>query len=72
MQARLRIAVLLTAVLLLALIIASFHHMAAGLQVVAEDYLRPESKRLVGILLIKAICWLMALAAVLAVLRVAI
>jgi succinate dehydrogenase / fumarate reductase, membrane anchor subunit len=59
------------AVLLLALVIATFHHMASGLQVVVEDYAASESGKLVGILLIKAICWLLALAAVLSVLRVA-
>lgn len=59
------------AVLLLALVIATFHHMASGLQVVVEDYAATESGKLVGILLIKAICWLLALAAVLSVLRVA-
>ena len=60
------------AVLLLALLIATFHHVAAGLQVVIEDYSKTESGKLVGILLVKAICWLLALASVLAVLRVAI
>ena len=60
------------AVLLLALVIATFHHVAAGLQVVIEDYSKTEAGKLVGILLIKAICWLLALTSVLAVLRVAI
>ena len=60
------------AVLLLALVIATFHHIAAGLQVVIEDYVKPEAAKLVGILLVKAICWLAAMACVLAVLRVAI
>jgi succinate dehydrogenase / fumarate reductase membrane anchor subunit len=60
------------AVLLLALVLATFHHVAAGLQVVIEDYAASEAGKLVGILLVKAICWLLALASVLAVLRVAI
>ncbi len=60
------------AVLLLALVIATFHHVASGLQVVIEDYSTTEAGKLVGILLVKAICWLLALASVLAVLRVAI
>ena len=60
------------AVLLLALVIATFHHVAAGLQVVLEDESKTEAGKLVGILLIKAICWLLALTSVLAVLRVAI
>jgi succinate dehydrogenase / fumarate reductase membrane anchor subunit len=59
------------AVLLLALIGASFHHTAAGMQVIIEDYAKTEYGKLVGILLVKAICWLLALAAALAVLRLA-
>ena len=62
----------LNAVLLLALVGATFHHVAAGLQVVIEDYSKTETGKLVGILLVKAICWLLALASALAVLRVAI
>ncbi len=59
------------AVLLLALIAAVFHHMAAGLQVVVEDYVRPELRRKGLILLIQAGCVLLALASALAVLRIA-
>ena len=59
------------AVLMLALIAASFHHMAAGLQVVVEDYVRGELRRLGLILLIKGGCALMALASAFAVLRIA-
>ncbi len=60
------------AVLLLALVGATFHHVAAGLQVVIEDYSKTEAGKLVGILLVKAICWLATIASALAVLRVAI
>jgi succinate dehydrogenase / fumarate reductase membrane anchor subunit len=60
------------AVLLLALIAASFHHGAGGLQVVIEDYVRPESRRIVLIMLLKGISWLVAVAAMLAVLRIAV
>ena len=59
------------AVLLLALVLATFHHMAAGFQVIIEDYASSEGGKLVGILIIKAICWLLAVAAALAVLRLA-
>ncbi|MBS7791539.1 succinate dehydrogenase, hydrophobic membrane anchor protein [Roseococcus sp. SDR] len=61
----------LNAVLLLVLIGLTFHHMAAGLQVVVEDYVRDEFKRLAFILLIKAASLLMALASAFAVLRIA-
>ncbi len=61
----------LNAVLMLALLGLTFHHTAAGLQVVVEDYVRPESRKLAVILAIRAVCWLGFLAAALAVLRVA-
>jgi succinate dehydrogenase / fumarate reductase, membrane anchor subunit len=56
--------------LMLALIIATFHHMASGLQIVIEDYVHHENTRLAGVLLIKAACVIMALACVVSVLRV--
>jgi len=59
------------AVLLLALVGLTFHHMAAGLQVVVEDYMRGEFARMATILAIKAVALLMALASGLAVLRIA-
>lgn len=59
------------AVLLLVLIGLTFHHMASGLQVVVEDYVRDELRRLAYILLIKAAALLMALASAFAVLRIA-
>ncbi len=61
----------LNAVLMLALLALTFHHTAAGLQVVVEDYLRPESRKLAVILAIRGVCWLGFLATALAVLRVA-
>lgn len=60
------------AVLLLATIGLSFHHTAAGLQVVLEDYAKPEWVKMGGILAIKAICVLLALASALAVLKIAV
>ncbi len=71
-QAALWVALPWNAVLLLALVGASFHHLAAGLQVIIEDYAHTEAGKLIGILLVKAICWLLALSAALAVLRLAI
>ncbi|WP_439596724.1 succinate dehydrogenase, hydrophobic membrane anchor protein [Falsiroseomonas sp.] len=62
----------LNAVLLLALIGLTFHHTAAGLQVVLEDYAKPEGVKIAAILAVKAVCALLALAAALAVLRLAV
>lgn len=59
------------AVLLLVLVGLTFHHMASGLQVVVEDYVRAEFKRMAMVLLIKAACLLMALACGFSVLRIA-
>ena len=59
------------AVLMLVLIGLTFHHMAAGLQVVVEDYVRNEFQRLGLVLAIKGIALLLALAAGFAVLRIA-
>ncbi|GGC39420.1 hypothetical protein GCM10011504_17340 [Siccirubricoccus deserti] len=60
------------AVLLLATIALAFHHTAAGIQVILEDYANQEWVKMGGILAIKAICWLLALASALAVLRIAV
>jgi len=60
------------AVLLLALIGLTFHHIAAGLQVVIEDYVNGEMKKMGAILAVKFACVLLALAAALAVLRIAV
>lgn len=62
----------LNAVLLLALIGLTFHHIAAGLQVVIEDYVKPEGRKMAAVLAVKFACTLLALAAALAVLRIAV
>ena len=62
----------LNAVLLLALIGLTFHHIAAGLQVIIEDYANSEWVKMASILAVKGICWLLGIAAVLAVLRIAV
>lgn len=62
----------LVAVLLIALILASFHHTQLGLQVVLEDYLHDEGHRLIWMMVMKAIVWLLGLAAILSVLKLAI
>jgi succinate dehydrogenase / fumarate reductase membrane anchor subunit len=60
------------AVLLLATIGLTFHHTASGLQVIIEDYVRQEWVKITAILVTKAICVVLALAAALAVLRIAV
>jgi succinate dehydrogenase / fumarate reductase membrane anchor subunit len=59
-------------VLLLATIGLTFHHIAAGMQVIIEDYANEEWAKLGAILAVKAICVLLALASALAVLRIAV
>ncbi|MES2710507.1 MAG: succinate dehydrogenase, hydrophobic membrane anchor protein [Pseudomonadota bacterium] len=61
----------LNAVLLLAFLAAGFHHTAAGWQVILEDYVKPERRRLIVVLLVNGLCALAWLATSFAVLRVA-
>lgn len=56
-------------VLMLALILATFHHLRLGMQVVIEDYIHAETRRLVALLAMKAACALLGLACIVAVLR---
>jgi succinate dehydrogenase / fumarate reductase membrane anchor subunit len=60
------------ATLLLALIAATFEHMHLGVQTVAEDYIHTDAIRLSVILAVKAASALLALAATIAVLKLAI
>ncbi|WP_137179569.1 succinate dehydrogenase, hydrophobic membrane anchor protein [Roseomonas sp. AR75] len=62
----------LNAVLLLALIGLTFHHIAAGLQVIIEDYAHQEGLKIGLVLATKGLSWLLAIAAALAVLRIAV
>jgi succinate dehydrogenase / fumarate reductase membrane anchor subunit len=55
--------------LMLALILATFHHLQLGLQVVIEDYIQAETCRLVALLAMKGACALLGLACIVAVLR---
>ena len=61
-----------TATLLLALIATTFEHMHLGVQVVAEDYIPTDTFRMVVTLGVKAASGLLALAASIAVLKLAI
>ncbi len=58
-------------VLLLALIVTTFHHMQLGLQVVYEDYIDAKWAMNIAILATKGLCFLLGLAASVAVLRLA-
>ena len=59
----------LSLVLMLALIIATFHHLQLGLQVVVEDYVPDHAKKLISILAIKAVCVILALICIVSVLK---
>src|SRR3954452_20154752 len=60
------------ATLLLAVIVATFHHMHLGIQTVAEDYIHTDSIRMVVVLAVKGSSFVLGLAAGIAVLKLAI
>jgi succinate dehydrogenase / fumarate reductase, membrane anchor subunit len=57
--------------LFLALIAIMFHHLALGVQVVVEDYVPDEAKRLITIVVFKGIIIFLALASAVSVLKLA-
>ncbi len=59
----------LSLTLMLALIVATFHHLQLGLQVVIEDYVPDHAKKLISILSIKAACVILALICIVSVLK---
>ncbi|MBU6497318.1 MAG: succinate dehydrogenase, hydrophobic membrane anchor protein [Rhodospirillales bacterium] len=59
------------ATLLAALVLTTFHHVQLGLQAVIDDYIHGEAARLVVLLAMRAGCVLLALAALIAVLKLA-
>lgn len=59
------------AVLLIAFVIATFWHAQLGLQVVIEDYVHTGWLEAASQILVKFLCWLGALAGVLAIVRIA-
>jgi succinate dehydrogenase / fumarate reductase membrane anchor subunit len=59
------------AVLLVLLIIATFHHAQLGLQVVIEDYVHHEPSKLASLLLVKGTALLLGLVSLWAVVRLA-
>ena len=54
--------------LMLALVVATFHHLQLGLQVVIEDYVHQEGVKLGLVLAVKGICILLALICIICVL----
>ena len=60
-----------TAILMLAVIAALFHHMQLGLQVVIEDYVHGHAGKFVALIAVKYGSVLLAIAAAFAVLKVA-
>jgi succinate dehydrogenase / fumarate reductase membrane anchor subunit len=59
------------AILMSLLILATFYHLALGIQVVVEDYVHREGVKLVTMLLVKGLIVLVAAAALFTVLRIA-
>jgi succinate dehydrogenase / fumarate reductase membrane anchor subunit len=61
----------LTAVAMILLVVATFVHMALGVQVVIEDYVHHEVTKVASLILLRLACWALGAAALFAVLRVA-
>jgi succinate dehydrogenase / fumarate reductase membrane anchor subunit len=59
------------AVLLILLLVATFYHTALGLQVVIEDYVHGEARRLGSLIVIRLLCIVFAVRGILAVLQMA-
>lgn len=61
----------LTPILMILLLLALFHHLALGLQVVIEDYVHPSRTKLAAVLLVQLVCSALAVAGIVSVVRVA-
>ena len=59
------------AVAMLLFTVAGFHHAALGLQVVLEDYISHEGRRVACIIAVKGVCWALAAACAFAVIKIA-
>ena len=70
-QARALVAQPFNAVLLTALVVLAFWHAQLGMQVVFEDYVTPRWREVMMQLLMKAFCFLAAVACILAIVRIA-
>ena len=60
-----------TAVVMVLMLVASFYHMALGVQVVIEDYVHTEFTKITLLVLDKFLCAILAAAGIFAVLRIA-
>jgi succinate dehydrogenase / fumarate reductase, membrane anchor subunit len=60
----------LTLGLMLALIVATFHHLQLGVQVVIEDYVHDERIKIGAVLAVKALSVLLALVCIVSVLKI--
>ena len=61
----------LVTVLMVLLLIALFHHMALGLQVVVEDYIHTDWVKIPAVVAIRLACFALAVAGIVATLRIA-
>lgn len=59
----------INATLMVLVIVATFYHAALGLQVVLEDYVHHEGQKIVSIMVVKGLCALLGMLAVIAVLK---
>lgn len=62
----------INATLLIATLLVAFHHMHMGIQVVAEDYVHTDISRMILVLFVKAASFLLCLAGIVSVLKMAI
>ena len=60
----------LTLVLLLTLAGLTFYHMQLGLQVVIEDYVHDDTRRLIALLVVKGVTILLAVTSIVAILKI--
>jgi succinate dehydrogenase / fumarate reductase membrane anchor subunit len=56
--------------LMLALIVATFHHLQLGVQAVIEDYVHEERAKTGAVLAVKALCMLLGLVCIVSVLKI--
>jgi succinate dehydrogenase / fumarate reductase membrane anchor subunit len=61
----------LPAILLVLMLIATFHHVSLGLQVIIEDYVHTELSKLGLIIAVRLFCFALAVAGIFAVLMIA-